>query len=517
MGKKSGGKHAANNVASFGASAAVDQQFDAAKFGAVSPAGSSTSAAEKSKARKVAAIAAGIVVGVLLIIYLAGAFLFSGHFLPNTYVAGTNYGLKSASEMTSALDSAVGDYSLHVTGQGLDFEIDSADAQVTADCSEVSEEILTAQNPWLWPALVFTQRDCTENFTDTVTSRNVSSVVQAQVDAFNAQATMPTDASVQYVDARDNFEIISEVWGTALDATAVIAEVNDAILDLKSAVVLTQDVVLKPSVYKDDARLATALETALLYMQSNFDVTLGGTVISTVSGETVAPWVTFGEDFACDLSADLIGQWSQALTSKYTTVGTTRQYTNELGKAVTVSGGSYGWKIDADSLTSLVTEAVRAARTEVLEAPTSQSGNGFSTAGGRDWGARYVDVDLSTQHATFYGSDGSVIWESDIVSGNPNKGYDTPQGVWAVTRKSSPETLIGTMQSDGTPEYETKVQYWMPFKGNSVGFHDASWQSAFGGSRYLTNGSHGCINLPSSAAAQLYSILNVGDVVVVHA
>jgi lipoprotein-anchoring transpeptidase ErfK/SrfK len=110
-----------------------------------------------------------------------------------------------------------------------------------------------------------------------------------------------------------------------------------------------------------------------------------------------------------------------------------------------------------------------------------------------------------------------VIWESDIVSGNPNKGYDTPQGVWAVTRKSSPETLIGTMQSDGTPEYETKVQYWMPFKGNSVGFHDASWQSAFGGSRYLTNGSHGCINLPSSAAAQLYSILNVGDVVVVHA
>lgn len=57
----------------------------------------------------------------------------------------------------------------------------------------------------------------------------------------------------------------------------------------------------------------------------------------------------------------------------------------------------------------------------------------------------------------------------------------------------------------------------MPFKGNSVGLHDASWQSAFGGQRYASGyGSHGCINLPTGAAGDLYGLIEVGDVVVVH-
>ncbi len=73
------------------------------------------------------------------------------------------------------------------------------------------------------------------------------------------------------------------------------------------------------------------------------------------------------------------------------------------------------------------------------------------------------------------------------------------------------------MTSEGTPEYESKVSYWMPFKGNSVGLHDATWQSAFGGQRYAQGfGSHGCINLPLSAAEALYGMIEPGDVVVVH-
>ena len=73
------------------------------------------------------------------------------------------------------------------------------------------------------------------------------------------------------------------------------------------------------------------------------------------------------------------------------------------------------------------------------------------------------------------------------------------------------------MTSEGTPEYESFVNYWMPFKGNSVGLHDATWQSAFGGSRYLQGfGSHGCVNLPLDKAKELYGMVEPGDVVVVH-
>ena len=55
--------------------------------------------------------------------------------------------------------------------------------------------------------------------------------------------------------------------------------------------------------------------------------------------------------------------------------------------------------------------------------------------------------------------------------------------------------LRGEMTANGTYSYEQPVTYWMPFNGG-IGFHDADWQPYFGGDRYLTGGSHGCINLP---------------------
>ena len=64
----------------------------------------------------------------------------------------------------------------------------------------------------------------------------------------------------------------------------------------------------------------------------------------------------------------------------------------------------------------------------------------------------------------------------------------------------------GEMTANGTYSYEQPVTYWMPFNGG-IGFHDADWQPYFGGDRYLTGGSHGCINLPPENAGQLYSLI----------
>ncbi|MGL6247781.1 MAG: L,D-transpeptidase [Culicoidibacterales bacterium] len=46
--------------------------------------------------------------------------------------------------------------------------------------------------------------------------------------------------------------------------------------------------------------------------------------------------------------------------------------------------------------------------------------------------------------------------------------------------------------------------------------HDASWHSTFGGSVYLGNGSHGCINLPPAVAEQLFNAVSVGTPVVIY-
>lgn len=135
--------------------------------------------------------------------------------------------------------------------------------------------------------------------------------------------------------------------------------------------------------------------------------------------------------------------------------------------------------------------------------------------GKQDWPARYIDVDLSEQHVRMYDESSNVIWESDCVSGEPVYGGGTDTGVYFVYLKKSPETLKGLdYNGDGQPDYEVPVTYWMPFDGGE-GLHDAN-RGAFGGNIYTYNGSHGCVNLPYSAAEALWGIVEVGDPVIVH-
>ena len=55
----------------------------------------------------------------------------------------------------------------------------------------------------------------------------------------------------------------------------------------------------------------------------------------------------------------------------------------------------------------------------------------------------------------------------------------------------------------------------MPFNGN-IGMHDANWREKFGGTEYLTNGSHGCVNLPPSAAAVIFENVQAGMPVILY-
>ena len=106
--------------------------------------------------------------------------------------------------------------------------------------------------------------------------------------------------------------------------------------------------------------------------------------------------------------------------------------------------------------------------------------------------------------------------ETDIVSGTETKSDRyTPSGIYYIYAKQKNRILRGQKQADGTYEYETPVSYWMPFN-KGIGLHDASWRKTFGGQIYKTSGSHGCVNLPSSFAANLYGQATVNTPVVVY-
>lgn len=267
----------------------------------------------------------------------------------------------------------------------------------------------------------------------------------------------------------------------------------------------------------DDPTLLQAVETANFYLSCCLELTTNDEVAATIDASVIQPWIIIGEDLSVSIDDSQLVAWVDALEASIDSVGGTVSYTRPDGKYVTVSGGTYGWITNGAAIEELIRGALASGFVGSQEIPYKQTAAVFNP-GGQTWGARYVDVDLTEQHAYFYDSDGTLIWETDIISGAVNYGLGTPTGVYTVTNKATDQTLIGvTDATTGEPSYETFVSYWIPFIDNMVGLHDATWQSEFGGTLYMTSaGSHGCINLPYDKAEELFGLIEIGDVVVVH-
>ncbi len=120
----------------------------------------------------------------------------------------------------------------------------------------------------------------------------------------------------------------------------------------------------------------------------------------------------------------------------------------------------------------------------------------------------YVDVDLTNQTVSYI-QNGVVVLSSPCVSGDVSKKRSTPTGTYAVFGHVKGTYLTG-------PTWHNWVDYWMPFTRSGCGLHDATWRSKFGGEIYKTNGSHGCVNLPHDVAQQLFDMIGIGTIVIVH-
>lgn len=123
----------------------------------------------------------------------------------------------------------------------------------------------------------------------------------------------------------------------------------------------------------------------------------------------------------------------------------------------------------------------------------------------------YVEVDTTRQNVWMY-VNGDCIVDTPCVTGNyPN--HHTPSGIFFLTYKAENTYLKGT--NDDGSKYSSHVNYWLPFNGG-IGLHDATWRKKFGSTIYKGNGSHGCVNLPLSAAATIYENIDSAMPIIVY-
>lgn len=119
----------------------------------------------------------------------------------------------------------------------------------------------------------------------------------------------------------------------------------------------------------------------------------------------------------------------------------------------------------------------------------------------------YAEVDISDQKVYCY-YQGELVLVADCVTGIPTYGTTkgTNKGYTEINGKLYDTKLMG-----GAPS-----KIFISFNPDAEGFHDASWRSEFGGEIYLTNGSHGCVNMRLEDVQVLDNYLNAGDHVLVH-
>lgn len=252
---------------------------------------------------------------------------------------------------------------------------------------------------------------------------------------------------------------------------------------------------IQPQIIKEQKMINDFASANIHYMFGNQE--------EVINGDRIKDWIRVeGEEVVLD--EEQVKAYVAELSKKYDTVGSERQFVDSHGDAVVVSGGPYGWQIDSAKETKELLELIKQGKTIKNREPVYKQK--ALIRGVNDIGNTYVEVNMSEQKMWFY-KEGELVVSTDIVTGNMAKGHDTPTVVGYIYNKVRNTNLVGT-------GYVAFVHYWMKVYG-SIGIHDASWRTKFGGDIYTTSGSHGCINTPYDNVKKIFDTIEVGTPVII--
>lgn len=467
-------------------------------------------AARKKKHKKTAAIIIGSIFCVLLLIYVGFAIFFNNHFMFYTKINGIDFSLKNVSQVEAYMEQQVKDYVLTLEESDDDREeINGSDISLEYVPGDELKKLVKEQDNFLWITSLWNHPEIEAEVGVKYDADALSAIISNLECMKEENQTVSVDAHPEFQN--DQFVVVPEVVGTQINIEVFSEKVEEAINGFQPTLDLYETgCYILPRFLSDSEEVIAAKDAMNSYLGANITYDFNP-YTEVVDASIISQWVSVDADMNVTFDEGAVRAYVQSLADKYDTKGKPRNFTTATGNVVTVEGGSYGWKIDQEAEYNALIANIQNGETVTREP------NYVSRAAsheGNDVGSTYAEVDLTAQQMYFI-QDGQVVLQSGVVTGNPNRGNGTPQGVYTLAYKALDQTLRGTKKPDGTYEYETPVKYWMPFNGG-IGFHDATWQSSFGGSRYLTNGSHGCVNLPYDVAGQLYNLISAGTPVVCH-
>lgn len=461
---------------------------------------------KKGKNKKAKKIVLGVLVAYVLIlalVYAGGVFYYSKHFYSGSKINGFDCAGKTVKEVEKDIKSQIASYELVIQEREDKTETISA-AKIGMEYVDDGKikELKKQQNPFTWFLSFAHAKDYTMSATTTYDEAAVNAAVDQLTAVQEENMVKPANAHLEVTE--NGYEIIPETVGTELDKEKVKATVKDAIAKGASKVNLEEaGCYTSPEVVSTDENLVKQRDQGNAFLNVTVTIDFADRQ-EIVDKEVMKDWLVVNEEGNIDLSHEKAKAYVQELKYEYDTFGTSRPFTTADGQNITVSGGDYGWVIAPNDTTTKIVDAIKSGQSQTITPEYTY------TAYRREKdeiGDTYVEISLSKQHMWFF-KDGQLLVSTDVVTGNHNKGWDTHTGVYAIMYKERDATLVG----EG---YNSHVNYWMPFYANT-GIHDATWRNSFGGSIYMNDGSHGCVNTPYENAEKIYNNIEKGVPVVVY-
>lgn len=474
--------------------------------------GSATRARRTVKKKKSSPIrfrwVAGAVLVILILVYGIGVYHYKDHFYRDLYVNNVSLGGMTLDEAERVFTDDLDSHKIALEEKERTEIIDPQDIDTVISVGTQISDLFDAQSPWSWFTHFFGKDERTVALDVTFDEEKLADVVN-DLECFDkANVTAPEDAYIKAGETQ--FEIVPEVLGNTVKKSQLLDAIKTALATCVTVINLEESDLYKlPEYYKNDEVVQNALAAANKYAASHITYDFKYTT-ETVDYSLIKDWVDISDDFEVSLNDSKVGDYVEELGSKYNTMGAARDFTTSSGREINAYGGNYGWKIYFDKEKEKLLKNLQNGKTVTREPVYSYTAMCRNSAKD-DIGDSYVEISIANQEVWLY-IDGECIMNSSCVTGTPPNA-STYTGVYAITYKKSPDVLTGPNAGGGS--YSSEVTFWMPFNGNQ-GMHDASWRSSFGGSIYRSNGSHGCVNLPYSAAATIYKNVEAGFPVVIY-
>jgi len=440
----------------------------------------------------------------LLFIYFGMSMYFMNHFYFGSAINSISVSGKVVGDVNKQMAAEIKTYKITIKERGGKTEqITSDEVGLEYDSDGEFKDFKDSQNPYKWMSAVFNTKD-SKMIEGIKYDTNLLKKSVDNLTCFDKKNIIePKNASYKYTDK--GYVIIDEVIGNKGNKEILYNKVIDAVSKGETTIDLESiNYYVKPQYTSKSQKTLDTKDLLNKYVDSKITYTFGQAK-ELLDATTINKWLVVDESSNVTFDEKEVRNYINILSSKYNTVGNSRNFVKTSGVAINIAVGDYGWYINKSMETQNLIANIKQGKDISKEPAYSQTALHH---GNDDMGNTYVEIDMSAQHLWFY-KNGTLVTQGDVVTGNiSSQETSTPAGIYKLKYKEKDATLKGQ-------NYASPVKYWMPFNGN-VGIHDASWRNTFGGEIYKKNGSHGCVNSPFELAKTVFENIETGTPVVCY-